>query len=199
MKFFYLTDLNTLYCTNNPKLTSLHAGAMSRPGSEESSREEWPPMKNLYLHNTKLTYLDSHLIGRWDDMEIIDIRSDMWSCDCDNQWMIDVILKTIEDHTPQLADGIVCGSPAEMKDAKMVDIERKHLHMRCLDRFGNRPEHDGLLLINLLIGILIGIPIALSLVVLYRRGCFGLISPRGPADYSRAFYKRTGQSDDFHI
>lgn len=47
-------------------------------------------------------------------------------------------------------------------------------------------------------GLLVGIPITFALVLIYKRGCFGLLST-GPADYSRAFYKRAHLGDDFHI
>lgn len=40
---------------------------------------------------------------------------------------------------------------------------------------------------------------ALAIIFVYKRGCFGLSSNRGAAAYSRAFYKRAEMGDDFHI
>lgn len=40
---------------------------------------------------------------------------------------------------------------------------------------------------------------ALAMVFVYKRGCFGLSSNRGAAAYSRAFYKRADAGEDFHI
>lgn len=31
--------------------------------------------------------IDSDLIGRWDEVEEIDIRYNPWACECKNDWM----------------------------------------------------------------------------------------------------------------
>lgn len=85
-----------------------------------------------------------------------------------------------------------------MKGIKMIDLTDKNSNMRCLDKYGRRPEGDGAVLVGVLVGLLVGIPITLAIVMVYKRGCFGFVS-QGPADYSRAFYKRTGMNEDFHI
>lgn len=97
--------------------------------------------------------------------------------------------------------------------------------LRCLDKYDHMPQQDGTILVGILIGkanckwklcvsrsirpmsihrfrflgILIGIPLALGMVFIYKRGCFGLAGNRGAAAYSRAFYKRAEAGDDFHI
>lgn len=49
-------------------------------------------------------------------------------------------------------------------------------------------------------GLLIGIPLAMGIILIYRRGCFGYFGyAPGPADYSRAFYKRAGVQEDLNI
>jgi hypothetical protein len=97
-----------------------------------------------------------------------------------------------------MADQIICAYPSQMAGIKMLELDHKHSHMRCLDRFGNHPENDNRILIGLFVGVLIGIPLALAMLMVYKRGCFGLFGQRGPADYSRAFYKQAG-TDDMHI
>lgn len=50
------------------------------------------------------------------------------------------------------------------------------------------------------LGLCIGIPLTMALLYIYRRGCFGFFGYRpSPADYGRAFYKRTEFRDDLHI
>lgn len=105
----------------------------------------------------------------------------------------------MENKTAQYAHKVICASPIEMKDLPLADLADHHSHMRCLDLYNNRPERDGKVLIGILIGLLIGIPLAFVALILYRRGCFGLIRPSGPGEYSRAFYKRAGNQDDFYI
>lgn len=104
---------------------------------------------------------------------------------------------------------------------KIFDLNH---HMRCSDRYGSHPERDGAILIGILVGkcaviltlfskgleikkcniytlgVLIGIPLAMGILLIYRRGCFGFLGyGPGPADYSRAFYKRAGHQDDLNI
>lgn len=83
-----------------------------------------------------------------------------------------------------------------MANRSLKDIAEKQTEMRCLDKYDNHPEKDGQILIGLLLGICIGIPFTLIVLIFYKRGCFGLIRPQGPADFSRAYYKRAGVYDD---
>lgn len=86
-----------------------------------------------------------------------------------------------------------------MDGKHLKELNENHSHMRCLDYYGNHPSHDGVVLIGILIGLLIGIPLTLALVWLYRQGYLGFLGARGPADFSRAYYKRTGNQEDFYI
>lgn len=83
-----------------------------------------------------------------------------------------------------------------MAGRKLKDIADKNGSMRCLDKYGNHPERDAQILIALLLGICIGIPLTLIFLIFYKRGCFGLVRTRGPADFSRAYYQRAGVYDD---
>lgn len=193
--FSKLEGLREVHICNNPELSHLHGEAFTRADPDHPVQLEWPRIKQLYLHNNNLTVLDSLLLARWDDMEVIDIRVNPWVCDCDNQWMVETLLPIIEKTTPKIVNNIVCAAPSQMKGLSMVDLEHKHSQMRCQDKYGNRPQNDGALLIGLLIGVLVGIPLTAAVILIYKRGCFGLIR-RGPADFSRAFYSRA-TNDDF--
>ncbi|CAG2054022.1 unnamed protein product, partial [Timema podura] len=61
----------------------------------------------IWLNNNELEYLDSHLVARWDKLEILDIQVNPWMCDCENQWMVSTLVKVIENKTPDLARGIM--------------------------------------------------------------------------------------------
>lgn len=120
-----------------------------------------------------------------------------------------------------------CDAPVEMKGKQLVELSTKGVHMRCDDTYGHRPERDGPILVGVFIGrqrlfllsfshfeamteniydemsfsgLMIGIPITLFVLYIYRRGCFGILGYRpNPADYGRAFYKRTELREDLHI
>lgn len=193
--FSQLGALKEVHICNNPHFSHLHGEAFVREDPDDPVQKQWPHLKRLYLHNNNLTSLDSPLLARWTDMEVIDIRVNPWACDCQNQWIVETLLPIVEKTTPNILNNVVCASPKQMAGVSMVDLEHKKSDMRCLDRYGNNPQNDGALLIGLLIGILAGIPLTGAVVMIYKRGCFGLVR-QGPADYSRAFYTRT-TNDEF--
>jgi Leucine rich repeat C-terminal domain len=102
----------------------------------------------------------------------------------------------IEKKSPHLIDHIRCAEPHPMHDQKLLDLSEDKSELRCLDKYGNHPERDSALLVALLIGVLLGMPLAFAVIMIYKRGC----GRRGPADFSRAFYKRADMQDDMqHI
>lgn len=62
--FSKLTNLKTFEAVQNIHLREIHVDAFSRPGVEDSSRKEWPPIENLYLHHNNLSYLDENMLGK---------------------------------------------------------------------------------------------------------------------------------------
>lgn len=206
-----LENLEQLNCTDNPKLNFIHEGALSRPGRDEPSDTEWPDLKKvrrmsgklknffnfeksfqLFLSNNNLSILESDMLSRWDNVEEIDLSNNPWLCDCKTQWMIDILLDKYGKSQKNVKD-VICEFPLEHRGEKMVDLEHKTL--KCVNFKDGRVSRDGAVFVGILIGALVGVPIALMLFLIYKRGCFGLLSPAGPADFSRAFYKRTAQDD----
>lgn len=45
-----------------------------------------------------------------------------------------------------------CDHPDQMVGVELHEVFDKHHHMRCSDRFGSHPEHDGAILIGILVG-----------------------------------------------
>ncbi|KAG4071851.1 hypothetical protein HA402_006012 [Bradysia odoriphaga] len=195
--FSQLSELKTLMLTNNPHLSSIHESALSRKGKENPRQIEYPPLTNLYLHNNNLSTLDANLFPRYDNLDVVDLRHNPWVCDCENQWMISNLLPIIIKKHPTMSKDLHCNQPHALVGKEMSELLNSKL--RCSDKYDNMPQQDGTILVGILIGILIGIPLALAVVFVYKRGCFGLASNRGAAAYSRAFYKRAEAGDDFHI
>lgn len=194
--FSKLEALQEVHICNNPEFTYFHAEAFVREDPDDPVRKIWPQVKKLYLHNNNLSTLDPQMLARWDVMEIVDIRVNPWDCDCHNQWLVETLLPLIEKTTPEIMNNVVCATPKQMAGTSMIELEQKHSQMRCVDKYGNNPQNDGALLIGLLIGLLAGIPLTAALIMIYKRGCFGLVR-HGPADFSRAFYSRATNDDNF--
>lgn len=83
-----------------------------------------------------------------------------------------------------------------MSSLTLYDVYEKQSTMRCLDRYGHRPERDGVLLVGILAGVLITIPLVLFVIYAYQRHWFGLFDS-SPAGFSRQFYKRTVSEDGY--
>jgi hypothetical protein len=83
-----------------------------------------------------------------------------------------------------------------MRGQTLQSLAESESHLRCLDLFDHEPEKDGAILIGVLIGVLLAVPVTIALVLMWRR--FGPSvtgrHPPGPADYTRAFYKRADVS-----
>lgn len=203
--FSNLSNLTELVITNNLGLVYIDKEALSRRIDENNTREEWPAIKTLHLTKNNLTTLDSHFIGHWENLEIVDFTYNPWSCDCDNQWLVDTLLPMLEEknttkeYKTTIIDGVFCGYPEQMKNVHLSELAGKHSKLRCLDIFGSHPERDGIILVSILAGLIIGILLTIVLVWLQRNGYLAFCGNKGPADYSRAFYKRAGDKEDFYI
>lgn len=190
-----LESLKELQLSHNHHLTFIHPSAFTFPEKDNPEREQWPLIKKLHLNNNNLSSLDVHTFIRWKEMDEIHLNDNPWLCDCELQWVTDTLITIIEKTTPHLIEHIKCAEPHPMVDQKLIDLNKDKSELRCLDKFGAHPENDSALLVALLIGVLLGMPLAFATVMIYKRGC----ARRGPADFSRAFYKRADMQDDVHI
>ncbi|KAM3955508.1 toll-like receptor 1 [Aphomia sociella] len=190
-----LENLESLHMSNNPQLTFLDPKALARP-DDIGETYDWPLIKELYLQSNNLSVIDSRFIARWDLLTAIDVSNNPLLCDCTTQWMVDNLVPVIESKTFNASEKLVCQEPVEMRGYTMKHLHDIHRNMRCLDKYGNRPEKDGAILLGLLIGVLLAVPVMLALVLMWRNGYFGWAGLRGPRDVSRAFYKRAPDDDN---
>ncbi|XP_031631324.1 toll-like receptor 13 [Contarinia nasturtii] len=204
--FSGLPALREFNCQSNLHLNSIHPHSFNSTeihGNSSGTNVDWPPIQSLILYSNNLSVISKELILYWKEIDEIDIRYNPWKCACENQWMVNELIPMIKEKSkknPSLYEDIKCDHPIEMKGRSFDDLNLKHVGMRCEDYYGRRPERDGPILVGIFIGILIGIPVTMAALFLYRRGCFGIFGYRpNPADYGRAFYKRTELREDLHI
>ncbi|XP_043665773.1 platelet glycoprotein V-like [Vespula pensylvanica] len=188
--FAKLTNLEILRIQNCPLLKKIDENALK----EEMAL--WPPLKILDLSDNALRYLPSQLVGRWDRLEELDLMNNEWSCDCDNQYLINSLLP---HHGKRLMNETVnelkCSTPKEYAKQNLTSLANKKLH--CFDLYEAHSDKVGVLHIGVVVGLLFIILLSLAIIILYQRGYFILCGTRGAATYSRAFYKRT--SNDYDI
>lgn len=46
----------------------------------------------LYLQNNRLTSIDMHLLLNWKALTHLDLTENPWTCECENQWMVDELI-----------------------------------------------------------------------------------------------------------
>lgn len=73
-----LESLTELKLSHNHHLTFIHPSAFTFPEIDNPEREQWPPIKKLYLDNNNLTTLDNHMFIRWKDMTEIHLHDNPW-------------------------------------------------------------------------------------------------------------------------
>jgi len=190
-----LESLTELRLAHNLRLSFIHPSAFTFPEVDNVEREQWPPIKKLYLDSNNLTTLDHHTFINWKRMDEIHLHDNPWLCDCQLQWVSLILMPVIKETTPHLIDHIRCAEPHPMVGQKLVELSDDGNELRCLDKYGAHPERDSALLVALFIGVLLGMPLAFASIMIYKRGC----GQRGPASYSRAFYKRADMQDDVRI
>ncbi|XP_012529913.1 slit homolog 1 protein [Monomorium pharaonis] len=186
-----LTGLEVLHVQNCEKLRRIDEYAMALKTTEGMT---WPPLKKLYLASNALRYLPMLLVPRWNNLEELRLMNNQWSCDCDNENLIGIVLPELgETLMGDEVDKLTCSAPPEHEGKKLADLADRQL--RCLDRYNARPERDAAILVGVLIGLLVAIPIGMMFFVFWRRGYF-FCGSQGPATFSRAFYKRASNDDD---
>nr|CAI5828222.1 unnamed protein product [Callosobruchus analis] len=146
-----LIQLAVLKLSDNIDLVSIDPMAIAKD-MNHSGAVVWPPLKELYLGNNKLSYLESELLARWDNLMALDINDNPWTCECENQWLIEELMPIYIKINPVNAKKIKCAAPIEMKNKRFLDLFTKKSHMRCLDAYDARPELDAVMLVGILAG-----------------------------------------------
>ncbi|ENN73247.1 hypothetical protein HUJ04_000584 [Dendroctonus ponderosae] len=193
-----LINLYELRISDNIKLTHLD-GDVLKNNDDVNGGGSWPMIRKLHLGNNKLSYLDSEVIARWDQLIELDIRANPWTCECENQWIVDELIPRYQKIDQVKASQVRCGAPIEMVSYTLQELKDRNYQMRCLDEYGAHPEKDALLLVGILAGVLIAIPLILLGIYAYQKRWFGLFSmcDNSPAAYSRRYYNATAKEEDF--
>ncbi|XP_058980989.1 leucine-rich repeat neuronal protein 1 [Musca domestica] len=187
------TNMTTLIASDNPHLSSIHELAFTK-NTANPEIFVYPPLKHLYLNNNNLSVVERNWFQRWDQITTIDLRFNPWTCDCNNRYLIHTLIKQINTTSAPLAPEVLCATPPAWKGKSLLQLSTDNKELICENT--NHPGKDGVILISLLVGVLIGIPLTLGALVIYRRGCFGLLNRVNP---SAPRYNRASFTDDFHI
>ncbi|XP_032525797.2 leucine-rich repeat neuronal protein 3-like [Danaus plexippus] len=190
-----LENIQRLHISFNPKLRVVDPKALARP-DDIGETYDWPIVKELYLQSNNLSEIDSQLVSRWDLLDKVDVSNNPFLCDCTTQWMVDMLVPLVESKAVNSSQKMVCNEPVEMKGYTFYHLNAGHRTLRCLDKYGHRPERDGAMLLGTLIGVLLAVPIMFGIMMLWRHGHLSCLGLRGQ-DVSRAFYKRAPADENY--
>uniref|UniRef100_A0A8D9A7U3 Chondroadherin-like protein n=1 Tax=Cacopsylla melanoneura TaxID=428564 RepID=A0A8D9A7U3_9HEMI len=101
-------NLQTFYCNFNPSLEFIHPYAFNIGWN----------LREFYINNNAITSLP-HELGDWDSVEVLDIQSNPWTCDCSIQWMIDYVAKR-QKTDPELNYNLHCAEPSKYSHAHLL-------------------------------------------------------------------------------
>lgn len=179
-----LIHLEFLDCKSNALLEYISPVALSRL---ENKTEVWPNIISLDLSDDELTHLDFDLLGpRWIQLKHLKLLGNKWSCDCDNQWMLDRLVPILKDIKSPV-NGLRCAGPEQMKSQQLITLYNRKYEMRCLDYYQNHPERDGTILISVFVVVIL--MMVLTGVFFWRRNTNCSFRQGGRINYSKAFYR----------
>ncbi|KAK9876132.1 hypothetical protein WA026_011249 [Henosepilachna vigintioctopunctata] len=184
-----LTNIEELFIAGNPLLTRIDDAAIAT-ADNSGTYDIWPSIRKIFLNDNQLSYINRSLLARWDSLADLDLLNNPWTCECENQWMVETLLPIYLKIDQESAKKMKCAAPIEMSSFTFEELYNKSYQMRCLDYYGARPERDAALLVGMLAGLLTGIPIVLFCMYSYKRHWFGLFDD-SPAAFSRQFYTKT--------
>ena len=120
--FSSLPNLTTLILNDNPNNSFIHPQAF-----DEMTVESFK-LKSFHLRNNSLQYIPRDLwpdFSLWGKIDVIDLRSNPWACDCHNEWLLTTVFKQIQKNTPgeaplQLA---TMNEAFKAQNKKLVNLE----------------------------------------------------------------------------
>ncbi|KAL0858731.1 hypothetical protein ABMA27_011208 [Loxostege sticticalis] len=165
-----LESLVTLWICNNPRLSVLHEDFLT--WLDEHNKERRPLLKELYLHNNNLTEIDPDFLFRWDQLQLMDFSDNPYECDCDGQWMVDVLVPFIVNNGGSAAD-MICNRPLELRGLSFAQLHQSERTLKCdeAESITASPPNTAIIL-GVMIGVFATFPIVLVIVLLWKRGYF---------------------------
>ncbi|CAB3233723.1 unnamed protein product [Arctia plantaginis] len=168
-----LTNLEILRLNYNPRLTNLSPDFLV--WQDEDDEEQYPIIKELYLNNNNLTNIDSHILDSWNELVIGDFSNNPYVCDCNSQWMVDVLVPMLANFQEKSSENLmVCKKPAHLRGQTFVMLHNSSRTLVC-NEVEDLKEHTPAnlaIILGILIGVTCTFPLVLVLMLLWKKGYF---------------------------
>jgi len=125
--FTPLPELTSMWCSFNPRLRAIHAGAFKGIATSPLNFK----LSEFHFRGNNVSSIPSTLLP-WQDLDLIDIEENPFICDCRAGWLIRDLLPIITDITPELTQSIKCAGPEQHKGHSLSSMsEDKSIVRNC--------------------------------------------------------------------
>ncbi|XP_053621888.1 slit homolog 1 protein-like [Plodia interpunctella] len=168
-----LESLTSLYITNNPRLNTIDPGFLT--WEDEHENEQTPQLEELYLNNNNITSISSEFLDNWHQLKRADFSSNPYVCDCNNQWMVEVLVPLLfKMDLGGITANMICKKPSDVRGLSFEALQLTNRTLVCaeMEEINSVPAPDMAILLGVMIGIFVTFPIVLVLVILWKKGYF---------------------------
>ncbi|XP_063392291.1 leucine-rich repeat neuronal protein 1-like [Cydia fagiglandana] len=166
-----LESLSILHISYNPRLSTLEPKFLVWEDDDEV--EKHPLIKELYLNNNNITEINAYYLDRWNLLENGDFTNNPYDCDCDSQWMVDVLIPLLQD---MVACGdqmpyMTCKTPEPFRGLTYNQVINSTRQLVCMENL-EQPIPDSAIMLGIMIGVFVTFPMVILIVLLWKRGIF---------------------------
>ncbi|XP_048004117.1 leucine-rich repeat neuronal protein 1-like [Leguminivora glycinivorella] len=166
-----LESLSKLHISYNPRLITLEPKFLV--WEDENEIERHPLIKELYLNNNNITEISAYYLDRWNLLEAGDFTNNPYDCDCDSQWMLDVLIPLLQEivqYSDQMAH-MTCKTPEPFRGLTYNQVMNSTRQLVCMENL-EEPVTDSAIMLGIMIGVFVTFPMVILVVLLWRRGIF---------------------------
>ncbi|XP_063545545.1 leucine-rich repeat neuronal protein 1-like [Cydia strobilella] len=166
-----LESLSILHISYNPRLSTLEPKFLVWEDDDEVEKQ--PLIKELYLNNNNITEISAYYLDRWNLLAKGDFTNNPYDCDCDSQWMVDVLIPLLQDMVgcgEQMAY-MTCKTPEPFRGLTYNQVLNSTRHLICMENL-EQPVTDSAIMLGIMIGVFVTFPMVILVVLLWRRGIF---------------------------
>ncbi|CAG7725299.1 unnamed protein product [Allacma fusca] len=130
--FGKLKNLRVLQCHHNRRLTKISDGAFV--GITEDP-QLWP-IREMYLNNNGIHVLHKAMAA-WVFVDKLNIQNNPFRCDCNIQWMVEILIPEIQSAKKEYVLDATCREPEEMRGTSLVMLSTEHeTFLKCTPEGG---------------------------------------------------------------
>ncbi|XP_059480749.1 insulin-like growth factor-binding protein complex acid labile subunit [Neocloeon triangulifer] len=111
-----VTDLKQFRCAGNKQLGKLDKSLFFM--GEDKLQQDWS-IQTIDLSNNGFKHIPSDLVP-WTMVDFVDLQDNPWDCNCEAQWMLDMLMPILYKKNSSMLVNFRCASPAHLASRRIV-------------------------------------------------------------------------------